>query len=267
MALIGVVLSACESASAAPSPTAVTVVKALATVYLSPTPNMEQLAATLAAASPTPAPPTATPDPSPTPYVGIFIGEAAGSVAFQSFTQPIIGRVDTIPTADARQCGRPIDPRVLPVWQSQVLVRQRLGCPIQESFGFFGQLQVFERGVMYLQPDIQAVWAILPQGTIGRFFYIESPPPLTAPLEPAAQGRAPTGVFGSMWALVEGLPERIGFAITDQQEVALTIQRFDSGTFLIDGSSGQAFALAVDGTALGPYEIDARATAPEDQGG
>jgi hypothetical protein len=245
------------------SPTAAVVVKALATVVLSPTPNAEQIAATTAAASPTPAPPTSTPNPSPSPYVGVFIGEAGGGVAFQSFTQPLIGSGVAVPTADTRQCGRPIEPRVVPVWQSQPAVRQRLGCPIQEPFGFFGQLQVFDRGVMYLQPDIQAVWAIVPQGTVGRFYYLEAPPPLSAPLEPSAQGLVPTGAFGSMWTLVEGLPARIGLGVTEPQEAALTIQRFDGGTFLLDLSSGQAFALAVDGTALGPYELTQPSTPAE----
>lgn len=255
-----------EAAASAPPPTAVAIVKVLATVVLSPTPNDDQLLATLAAASPTPAPPTPTSDPSPTPYIGVFIGEAGGGVAFQSFTQPIIGSSGAALTADVRQCGRPIDPRIAPIWQAQAVVRQRLGCPIQESFGFFGQLQVFERGVMYLQPDIQAVWAIVPQGVLGRYFYLEAPPPLAAPLEPSARGVAPTGAFGSLWALVEGMPERIGFAITAQQEAALTLQRFDSGTFLMDLSSGQAFALAVDGTAFGPYELSDLSAAPDEEG-
>lgn len=263
-ALLLMLLAACSGdPEAAAEPTEVAIVKSLATVVLSPTPNPDQLAATVAAASPTPAPPTPTPDPSPSPYVGVFIGEAGGGLAFQSFTQPLIGSGSAAPTADARQCGRPIEPRVVAVWQSQPVVRQRLGCPIQEPFGFFGQLQVFDRGVMYLQPDIQAVWAIVPQGTVGRFYYLEAPPPLTAPLEPSQQGLVPTGAFGSMWTLVEGLPARIGFGITEPQEVALTLQRFDSGTFLLDVSSGQAFALAVDGTALGPYELVEPSAAPE----
>ncbi|XWX04119.1 hypothetical protein VZO05_00925 [Aggregatilineales bacterium SYSU G02658] len=263
-ALLLMLLTACSTGTeAAAAPTEVVVVKSLATVVLSPTPNLDQLAATAAAASPTPAPPTPTPDPSPSPYVGVFIGEAGGGLAFQSFTQPLLGSGGAAPTADARQCGRPIEPRIVPVWQSQSVVRQRLGCPIQEPFGFFGQLQVFDRGVMYLQPDIQAVWAIVPQGTVGRFYYLEAPPPLTAPLEPSQQGLVPTGAFGSMWTLVEGLPARIGFGITEPQEVALTIQRFDSGTFLLDVSSGQAFALAVDGTVLGPYELVEPLAAPE----
>lgn len=237
-------------------PTAVAIVKPLATVVLSPTPNNDQIAATYQAASPTPPPPTATTNPSPTAYIGVFIGEAADAIAFQPFSQPLVGAVNSAPTADARQCGRPIDDRLIPVWQTQAGVRQRLGCPIQEAFGFYGTLQVFDKGVMYRQPDIRAVWAIVPQGTVGRYYYVEAPPPLTTPLEPSQRGLVPSGDFGSVWTMVEGLPTRIGLGITPEQEVAMAIQRFDTGTFLVDASSGQAFALANDGTVFGPYQVE-----------
>lgn len=253
--LLALALAACSEA--APQPTAVVIVRPLATVVLSPTPNLEQLAATRAAASPTPAPPTNTPVPSPTHYVGVFIGEAESRPGFQSFAEPLFAPnvVSARPTADARRCGRPIDERFLSIWQQESVVSQRLGCPIQESFGFFGRLQLFERGVMYLQPDIRAVWAIAPQGSLGRFYYVEAPPPLTGELPVSPRGLTPTGDFGSVWAMVAELPTRLGYGIAPEQEAAITLQRFDGGTFLLDASSGQVFALAVDGAAYGPFNV------------
>jgi hypothetical protein len=190
--------------------------------------------------------------------VGVFIGEASDALVFQPFSEPLFANANANiqPTADARQCGRPIDGRIVRVWETQSAVRQRLGCPIQEMYGFYGTLQLFEKGAMYLQPDIRAVWAIVPQGTVGRYYYVEAPAPLTAPLEPSADGIVPNGDFGSVWTLVEGLPTRIGLGITQPEEVAMAVQRFDTGTFLVDASSGQAFALAVDGTMFGPFPVE-----------
>jgi hypothetical protein len=256
--LLGCGLVACTPTADVPLPTAVAIVKPLATAVVSPTPNPEQISATRLAASPTPLPSTPTPIPSPTAYVGVFIGQAEQALGFQAFTQPLFAPdiVGLEPTADARRCGRPIDGRYLAVWRTNRIVNERLGCPIQEAFGFFGKLQVFEQGVMYYQPDIRAVWAVLPQGNSGRFFYLESPPPLSAPITaPNDSLIAPSGDFGSLWSLVPELSARMGFGITPEQDVALAIQRFDSGTFLLDASSGQAFALVVDGTAYGPFAV------------
>ncbi len=254
----GVWLSACTGTEQASVPTAVAITKPLATVVISPTPNNDQLVATFAAASPTTAPPTPTLNPSPTAYVGVFIGEASDALVFQPFTAPLFenSSANVQPTADARQCGRPIDGRIIRIWETQAAVRQRLGCPIQEMYGFYGTLQLFEKGAMYRQPDIAAVWAIVPQGTVGRYYYVEAPPPLITPLEPSSDGIVPSGDFGSVWTMVAGLPDRIGLGITDEQEIAMAVQRFDTGTFLVDASSGQAFALAVDGTMFGPFAVE-----------
>lgn len=256
--LLGGILAGCGAPTPAAA-TPVSIVKALATVYLSPTPNAEARAATRAAASPTPAPPTPTPIPSPTAYVGVFIGRAERELAFQSFSQPILGSIGVEPTANAAACRIPISAAVLRLWQSNRTLNDKLGCPIQQDFGFFGSLQVFERGVMYAQPEINAVWAIVPQATVGRFFYMESPPAVTLSERAPAPLLAPQGNFASVWAIVPDLRQRLGYAIAPEVRAAINLQRFDSGLFLMDLTSGQAFALIIDGTAYGPFDIDVQA--------
>ncbi len=262
LVVLAVLLGACDATSA-PLPTPVIIEKPLATAFLSPTPNQAELTATQSAITPTPLQPTATVAPTNTPYVGVFLGRAEGSLGFQSFQEPLFASsANSEPTPDNRRCLTPIDERVLRIWQTNNAVSRALGCPIQESFGFFGNIQLFENGAMYLQPDIQAVWAVLPTIGVGSYEYIESPPPLTNPAAPDVVGRiTPSGTFGSVWVLVDGLQTRLGYGITPEQEIAIGIQRFDGGTFLIDASSGQAFALVVDGTLYGPFTLP-QTTAP-----
>lgn len=250
-------LARCDSAPA-PAATPVVIEKALATAFFSPTPNEAQLTATRNAVTPTPLAPTATVTPSPTPYVGVFLGRAEEGLGFQSFQQPLYApSTNAEPTPDNRRCLTPIDDRLLAIWQGNRAVSRALGCPIQESFGFFGKIQLFETGAMYSQPDIRAVWAILPTLGVGKYHYVEAPPPLMTPIQGRAGRVAPSGDFGSVWAMVAELPERMGLGITPEQDVALGIQRFDGGTFLLDVTSGQAFALVVDGTLYGPFTLPA----------
>ena len=103
------------------------------------------------------------------------------------------------------------------------------------------------------------MWAVVPQLNIGRFYYLESPPPLVNPERAPAPLLAPTGNFGSVWVIVPDLLQRIGYAIAPEIEAAINLQRFDNGLFLMDLTSGQAFALIVDGTSYGPFEMDASA--------
>ena len=262
--LILLLLTACGALNPpAPSPTAVVVVKILATAEISPTPNPEQEAATRAASSPTPLVPTATIIPTETPYVGIFIGEADRGQAFINFSEPLFAQnVVDEPTANADVCATPIDRPYLPAWRTNELVHQRLGCPIQGGFGFFGQVQLFENGIMYYYPELNAVWAIIPERDTlsrsvlsrGHFEYLENAPEnSTIGMQPPAGLLLPGGVFGNTWLAVEGLRGEIGFAQTEAQEISMGLQRFENGTFLLDGSSGTVMALVTDGTMLGPF--------------
>lgn len=274
MSILVLLLVGCTGTAPAATPTAQAVVKMLATVEISATPNADEQAATRAASSPTPLPPTATIIPSETPYIGIFIGEAEQPEGFAVIDAPFFGdtSIAAQPTANANVCNIPIDAAFVPIWQETAVVRRRLGCPIQQGFGFFGSLQVFESGVMYFYPDFNAVWAILrstqPQSPAeGRFEYLENPPqgsltgvPTNPPL------LLPDGVFADMWIAVPDLRSDIGYAISEVGEASMGLQRFDNGTFLYDATSEQVYALVIDGTVLGPYLPPQNAepgTAPE----
>lgn len=253
-------LFACTAGEPAPIVTPVSAARVLATVYISPTANAEEIAATRAASTATPIPPTATVFPTETPYVGLFIGEAQPEEGLRPFTQPIFGAEPTssMPTADAGRCVIPIDTPYVSAWRANAVVTERMGCPIQGGFGFFGRVQLFENGVMYFYPDLNAVWALRldrsPGSARGQFDYLENPPQLSTVGMQAPQGLLlPGDAFGSMWLSVEGLRAEMGYARTEAQEVAMGMQRFDNGTFLLDVVGEQVYALIVDGTVLGPY--------------
>jgi hypothetical protein len=106
---------------------------------------------------------------------------------------------------------------------------------------------------MYWRGDTGEIWAIAP-GTSGRFWFVANAPPAEETPITAPEGlRVPTLGFGNVWRGVNGVREALGFARTDEQPASFTLQRFQGGTLLKDGSSGQVFALAGDGVAYGPY--------------
>lgn len=252
-------ITACTGQSAI-TPTPIEISKLLATVEISPTANVEQVAATRSASSPTPMPPTATVIPTETPYVGVFIGEAIPEEAMVNFTEPLLGPSISLaqPTANPQRCiNVAIDTPYLTTWTTNPTVASRMGCPIQAGFGFFGEVQVFETGLMYFYPEINAVWAIRPfsDDVVGIFDYLENPTDSSTIgiSSPAAGLIVPGGIFGDMWINVDGLREEMGFARTESQEIALGLQRFENGTFLLDSPAGQVYALVTDGTVLGPF--------------
>lgn len=260
--IVLLILAACTP-TPAPEPTAPPEVLLLATVPISPTPDATQIEATRRAL------PLATPTalasltPSPTPFVGVFLGRAPDEPGRQVLNQPIFGSGEVTPTRDLRVCGIAIEISYEPAWRNNARVSDRLGCPIQAGFGFFGEVQIFERGAIYRQPETEALYAIVPAPTVGRFWYVENPPEVVPVGVPPAGRLAPDGDFGSMWQGVEGLRDELGWAITPPQEVAMGIQRMDGGTFLLDGSAGQVFALIVDGSAYGPFEAGSLPPTPD----
>ncbi|MEL6307747.1 MAG: hypothetical protein AAFN11_19290 [Chloroflexota bacterium] len=254
------IMTACTG-QATPEPTAVAISKELVTVAVSPTPNLEEAAATRSATTPTPIPPTPTIIPSVTPYVGVFIGAAEQPESRIEITAPLFGSGDNNPiaqtTADPNRCLiAPIDTPYITAWRSNSLVSQQMGCPLQGGFGFFGEIQIFETGLMIHYPEINAIYAMRPSETItnGVYDYLENPPDTsTIGIQPSQGLIVPGGIFGDMWIAVAGLREDMGFARTEAQDAPIGIQRFEGGTFIQDVTSGQVYALLVDGTLLGPY--------------
>jgi hypothetical protein len=251
-------LTACTGETT-PSPTPQAISMEIATVYISPTPNEDEAAATRALVTVTSLPPTATVIPTETPYIGRFIGEAQLEADFVEILTPIFAPalVDAQPTANADRCiANPIDTPYLIAWRTNPTVSERMGCPIQGGFGIFGESQVFENGVMYFYPELNAVWAIrVPAGANrGEYDYLENAPEgSTIGMQPPVGLLVPGAAFGNMWLGVPGLREEMGFARTDAQTVPMGMQRFENGTFLLDASAGQVYALVTDRTVLGPF--------------
>ncbi len=254
LSLILLLISACEQTTPTPDLLDVPQFRLLATVYVSPTPDEEQLQATRFAVAPTNTPIPPTPIPSPTAYVGVFLGEVQRGGP-SGFTTPLYNVPDAQPTADPTRCETAVDEAYLGAWSQNETVNGLMGCPIQIAFGFEGQVQIFERGVMYQRDETDEVWAIVPGGTgIGHYWYVERPPELTTDEYTAPAGlRVPDGDFGGVWKGIMGVRDALGFAQTSTQQIDLGIQRFQGGTFFLDQTVGQSFALIVNGDAYGPY--------------
>jgi hypothetical protein len=249
-------LAACQPGSSTPTIEAPRVAaKLLATVYISPTPGEVERQATLRAVTPTPSVPPPTPVPSATPYVGVFLGEVeldSGAV------NPALLGLDITPVRPTQQV---ITCEILPnevfgtTWLQSARTVNALGCPIQIMFGFSGNVQVFERGVMYWRSDSGEIWAIAPGGTSdGQYWYVAEPQEASTSGIIAPVGlRVPERGFGSVWLTVEGVRDALGFAQTDERRTQIAVQLFDSGSLFLDSESGTVFALLVDGTVFGPF--------------
>lgn len=259
-----IVISACTPAPADPSSAnnqgAAVAVRLLATVNLPPTLDAAEREATRRAAPITPSaqPPTLT--PSETPYVGVFLGtpvpnSAGALVDLEGLEQqPILAT----PTAVTGDCTIPFDPAFGRGWESNASVARRVGCALQERFGFAGNVQVFERGVMYRRVETNEVWAVQPGNLdAGRYWYYNQvlplPPLQGIGLNPPAGLRVPADVFGAVWSSSAEVNQALGYATTPEQTADLNLQRFDGGSLLLDVTVGQVFILLDDGDVFGPY--------------
>lgn len=244
-------LVGCQPTSTTPTAAPVVAVKQLVTVEIPPTLNAADRQATRLAMPTTPTVPPPTPTPTETPYVGVFLGEA------QSENLPPI--IESLPTessvSGAAECMIQPDTAFGQGWRSNPNVTRSLGCPIQERFGFAGDVQVFERGVMYRRSETSEVWAVRP-GSLeaGEYWYISQPPIVTVTGLVAPPGlRVPENVFGAIWMSDSNISNGLGFAVTPEQVADLNIQRYEGGTLFLDVTVGQVFALLVNGDAFGPY--------------
>jgi hypothetical protein len=189
-AALSVLLTSCTGGAATPNPSGPVLTgfdalpKQLATIYLSPTPDLPdmqatQVQATLSRILPTATLPPATPTPTLTPFVGVFLGAATfapGDVANQ---KPLAGRGSSAAASNAGSSGGSI---ALPTQalvaspaasganaggaggtvstcatqpapqftapSQNPLVRQQLGCPVAASFAVTLVQQPFQKGFM-----------------------------------------------------------------------------------------------------------------------
>ncbi len=232
--------------------------KILATVYVSPTADDQQREATRLAVgvqSPTP-PPSRT--PAPTAYIGVFMGDAGGIDSGADFDSSRFAgtlAVD-LPTLGAPGCAYPVDPIFGTNWTTNASAVSDLGCAGEPASHYIGTQQIFEHGVMYWIPSGE-IWAVVPSGGIdGRFWYVETAPPLQEWTVPPPEGlRVPQQGFGAVWKAVESVRQTLGFARIDEQSASLALQRFDGGALIRDETAAQTFVLIGrdDGIAYGPY--------------
>ncbi len=267
-ALILLITAACAP-DVLPVPTAIPtlppdqIIRQIATVNVPPTLDPALIAATRRAEMP-----TATIIPTrtltPTAYVGVFIGGGgAGS--------------DGMPVMDAAQYAGTLSassPLEFPTLGSPCIIApdalyggewsaisSEIGCPGEPITSYVSRTMIFENGVMYALPTGE-IYAIAPGGvTEGRYWYAPAAPPEQGwEILPPPGLLPPTGIFGAMWRAVEAVRQTLGYAQTGEQSVTVSIQRFERGALLLDGSAGQVFAVIGTtggqiggGSAFGPY--------------
>lgn len=255
MALL--LLAACggDSPEAATDAGPVVAVKQLVTVDIPPSLSPAERQATRQAIPRSPTAPPPTPTATITPYVGIFLGEA------QSGDEAPIIQADPetpVPSGDVTACEIPIDTAFGEQWRNNPSIARRMGCPIQERFGYDAEVQIFERGVMYRRETTNEIWTIVPgRSDAGQFWYNSNPPVTAAEGLEAPPGLfVPTDAFGGVWFADAQIREDIGFASTPVQKIDVNNQRFEGGTLLLDVTVAQVFVLLVNGDVFGPYDIE-----------
>src|SRR5690606_4805635 len=114
--LLYIALSACVLAActAAPTPTAESLIpaaqpKLLATVFISPTPDSLQQAATRGASTATPTVLPVSDTPQATPYIGVFLGEANPEDGGPNYDVTLASPL-SLPTLDAPAAACSIPP-------------------------------------------------------------------------------------------------------------------------------------------------------------
>lgn len=233
-------------------PTATNAPKRLATVFISPTPNAAEQQATRLVTTPTVDPfrPTATTAITPTVYVGFFLGNSANNVPL---IDPNIGDIQPTSTRVPSRCDIEPDVAVLgDSWRTNAQVARQLGCPIEGFLPFVGTSQVFENGVMYRRSSGQT-WAMT-LGSPGRYWFVEimpDPAPEEIPAQPGLY--PPANSILGMWQQVDGVRQTLGLGLLPELELDMGFQRFEGGTLLFDGETGQVYALLIDGQVFGPY--------------
>lgn len=253
--LLALMLTACGGGEATPDAPAVAV-KALVTVEIPPTLNAQERMATRMAAPTTPTDPPPTATYTPTPYIGVFIGAADVDTG----GAPMMPQNPDAAPTEIGLCTVATDAAFGELWRRDASLVRRLGCAIQERFGFDGAVQVFERGVMYRRSSTNEVWAISPgRVTGGRYWYTNQVPiggAITGITPPQQGQRIPVDTFGAVWSSNPPVQEALGYGITPEQTADLNIQRFEGGTLFLDVTVGQVFVLLVNGDAYGPFSLD-----------
>lgn len=258
--LTGLLLAACNTSEPQPPATATpqVIVKRLAT--LGPTHTPDPINAT-SIIQPTAAGNLPTVPVSPTPYIGVFLGEAEVGEINAPFLLPTR---DISPTPrsvlDRFNCAIDAGTVFGTVWATDSRALNDLRCPIQETFGFVGRVQVFEGGAIYWRTETGEFWLIAP-GSIaedGQFWKVDQPTEIPLPnLPPVTEGLIiPEGPMKDAWLTITDARAALGYGLTPELEIQVNLQRFEGGTLFADLTTGQVFALLANGDVIGPLAIN-----------
>ncbi len=267
--LLGAACSTTATPTAIPTLAPAQIVKRLATVQVPPTLDPLAQQSTRSAARPTSTPPL--PTPTPTAYIGIFMGDSSGGgegvpdVNANQYLGTLVAlSPPTFPTLGVQPCIIPPNALYGSNWAVDPVVRDSIGCPGEPMTSYIGAAVFFERGVMYSLPTGE-IYTVASGGTeSGRYWYAPFAPPEQSWGVDVPQGLLlPTGVYGAIWRAVDGVRQTIGFAQTGEQPVSVSLQRFENGALLLDGTAGQTFAFIGitgggigEGVVYGPFSAD-----------
>ncbi|PJF21045.1 MAG: hypothetical protein CUN56_13080, partial [Phototrophicales bacterium] len=217
--MIIMILAACGTGTAQTTPTdsPIVIIKRLATVAPTNTPSEAEMQMTQQAVARVPTYTAPTITPTPTPYIGVFIGEVQDPLA-NEILDPRDFVIEPTPLPAVRLvCGIEVAPVFGDDWRQVSAAVNAMRCPIQESFGFRGRIQVFERGVMYHRIETNEIWAISQED----YWYITDPA-----LEFSAAGvNVPAGffppeeVFAAVWATFPEIQEAVGYGLQPAADI------------------------------------------------
>lgn len=247
LALVG-----CTTAGGATPPATVGLSnpKSLATVYISPTPDLPQEQSSPAPTF-TPQPAGGQPTATATPYIGIFLGAASGEEIEGLITPAAVAPLPTQPRASGGACTISPAPPLNMTWAANPLLQQRLGCPVNAGFGLRLVYQPFERGHMFWR-DTGEIYALseqsIRQGSATDTFWRmadtwqEGQPESDPGFSPPDGLRQPIRGFGNAWRSNEGLRNALGWAVDGERWFDSFWQDFEHGWMMV-GPDGRIFAL------------------------
>lgn len=266
MRLIGLLLgllllAACETDLPTEVALPNTSAKQLATVYISPTPNPGQVQATQTAAAGRITPsPTSEIIATPTVYIGVFLepGPDIDALPLVNATLAASGSM-VVATERPSRCQIPIDGVFGENWLTNLDLERQLGCAAEVMNPFDGSVQLFERGIMFFQPN-GPIWAVATAGAVGGPYWsvAQQLPPVSEldQVTPPPGMHAPLLGFGSVWYGVDGVRDALGYARTAEQQTRISYQRFEGGTLIADVDNGVVYVLLNNNRAFGPYETN-----------
>ena len=262
MLLFGLLLAGCARPGDQSTPVLMvgsTPGKALATIWLSPTP-VPSPASTLE--------PTLTPAPTlPLPTLSSLQATLPIATFGPSGATPAANAQST-PSAPVN-CSSVPEGVVGQVWQSNLTVRQRLGCPTGEVQQFNAASQAFEHGFMFWFEAGRNIYVLSSSAILSgqqtdtwwrlQDTFSEEEPALDESITPPDGLLQPQRGFGKVWRNNGFVREAVGWAVAQEVGYRSTWVQFEAGWMMTSANPSQVFVmipsdegLANIGVHLGP---------------